>query len=352
MADQNTGTDENKKRHLPWRNIGILFSALGTILFIFAFAFGYFELSKVNIALAQKVSDLEHRMVSSQSEITAVQKSTETLAVALKETDVIKKQQEEILSEWRSTQKGDLAKGEVARAAYLVKIANDHLKFTHQYPLAILLLKRADQLLANLSDPNLSEIKQSITKAITSIEALPVVDPTPLFLRLTAENVQLDHLPLPLREMKAPSKSEGLKTQEVKSQSTKDQTFWDALWDRLITSLNKIVIVRKNITNQPPLLLPEEKTFLYQNLHAQLENAKWAVLYRNQPIYQTSLARALTWVIQYFDQSAPETIAIKKNLSEMLEINIQPTDLNLDLTLQLFNNYLSNSQNVTTPTTP
>src|SRR5438045_770691 len=92
-------------------------------------------------------------------------------------------------------------------------------------------------------------------------------------------------------------------------------------------------------SGQLPLILPDEKIFLYQNLHAQLENAMWAVLQQNADIYQSSLKRASAWVQLYFAQDAAQTKIMLQNLEELQKINIQPTSINLAATLQLFDQY-------------
>ena len=78
--------------------------------------------------------------------------------------------------------------------------------------------------------------------------------------------------------------------------------------------MKKIVIVHYNGSEQLPLVLPDEKIFLYQNLHAQLENAMWAVLHQRAEIYQASVMRAVGWTQRYFDQAAPATQSMISNL--------------------------------------
>ena len=66
--------------------------------------------------------------------------------------------------------------------------------------------------------------------------------------------------------------------------------------ESIVADVKQIVVVRYNASTTLPLVLPEEKSFLYQNLHAEMESAMWAVLHRNPSVYQTSLTRLTSWI--------------------------------------------------------
>src|SRR5690606_13655219 len=78
------------------------------------------------------------------------------------------------------------------------------------------------------------------------------------------------------------------------------------------------------------------KTFLYQNLQASLQNAKWAVLHQNNDVFQSSLTTSMNWIKQYFVQDATETTTMLDSLAELQKLDIQPATVDLDATLQLF----------------
>ncbi|HEX4045654.1 MAG TPA: uroporphyrinogen-III C-methyltransferase, partial [Gammaproteobacteria bacterium] len=86
---------------------------------------------------------------------------------------------------------------------------------------------------------------------------------------------------------------------------------------------------------------PEEKMFLYQNLHAQMEGAMWAVLQHNTAIYQASLARAIVWITHYFDPAAAVSTTLLQQLQTLEKTNLQPATANLADTLQLFDQYFA-----------
>jgi len=321
--------DEEKQPKKPshkWINIGILFSTIGIIIFFSAFGFGYFELSKVNITLARMVSDLQQQSINNQKNINALQKALSDLQQKSQQSQLLSGQQEQFMSEWRSAQKGDLNKWRVAEAQYLVKLADDHLQFSHNVKLAIILLQEADKILQNTEE---NEIRKSIAADLANLQAIPQVDITSLFMRLNAMNNQIDQLSLPFNPLK--TKDNQLSQTSV----TAELPWWKAGLAYSWNALSKIVIVRNN-SNALPLVIPEEKIFLYQNLHAQMEVAMWGLLHRNDVVYKTSLERAAAWIKQYFEQENQQTKTMLLAIVELQKVNLQPPSLNLTNTLQLF----------------
>ena len=335
MTDQNIDEEKTAEgRRANWANVGILFSTLAIIIFVSAFGYGYFQLAKINVSLAHMISDLQKQTAGTQDDISAVQKSVDDLKLAAQKSQELSAQQEQLVSEWRAAQKGDLNKWHVAEAQYLVKLANDQVQFTHNLAMAMTLLQRADQVLENLQDPDLLEIRKSLATAIADLQALPQINVTNLYLRLTGLNNQLDQLPLPINPLKADSAQEPMAAKP-------ELPWWKAGLDRSWHALKQVVVVRYNGSNTLPLVLPEEKMFLYQNLHAQLEDAMWAVLYRDAAVYQASLERALNWTQHYFVQDASETKAMLQNLQELKQMTVEPPVVNFSAMLQLFDTYLA-----------
>jgi uroporphyrin-3 C-methyltransferase len=336
MTDQNTTEEKQPEvRRTNWINGVIFFFTLAIVIFLCAFGYGYFELSKVNIELARRVSDLQARADDNQNEMKALQKSVTDMQQIAQKSQAVSTQQEQVMSEWRAAQKGDLDKWQVAEAQYLTKLADVHLQLAHNIPIAILLLQQADRALQNLQDPKVLEIRKSLVSDIANVQAIPQVDVTSLYLRLSALNEQINKLPLPINPLTADQQ------QNPTSPISKELPWWKAGLEYTWQGLNKIVIVRKNPSGSLPLVLPEEKMFLYQNLHAQMENAMWALLHHNANVYQASLMRASAWTQQYFAQDAQETKTMLQNIEEVRKVNIQPTATNLANTLQTLDRYFA-----------
>ncbi|MBX3708512.1 MAG: uroporphyrinogen-III C-methyltransferase [Gammaproteobacteria bacterium] len=331
--EENQPDNQPKTRFINWASVGIFFSMLALIIFVLAFGYGYFGLSRVNVKLAAMVSDLQSSVVSHQNDVAALKKSVSEMQSILQKAQEFSARQEQIISEWNVAQKGNLNQWQVAEAQYLTKMADDYLQFSYNTNTAVMLLQQADKTLQDIQEPRLLEIRKSLAIDLANLQALPQVDVTSLYLRLNAINDQVDQLSLPVNPLHANNQ------QDAPITVPSGLPWWKAGLEYTWQGLSRVVVVRKNGAAALPLVLPEEKIFLYQNLHAQIENAMWSVLHRNPEVYQASLSRAARWVKQYFDQEVPATKAMLQNIEELKKINIQPPTIHFSNTLQLFNHY-------------
>ena len=285
--------------------------------------------------LNKELSEIKSQINTSQMDTLASQTSLNQMKQTLQKSETRFSEQEQMLSEWRAAQNGDVGKWRVAEAHYLIKLADDHLQLSHNQKMAITLLQQAEKTLQNSQDSNLLEIRKAIANDLANLQALPQVDITSLYLRLSALNEQIDKLPFPANPLASDE------SQNTSTPIAKDLPWWKAAMEYTRQGLNKIVIVRKTGSDNLPLVMPDEKLFLVQNLHVQMESAMWAVLQQNPEIYQASLMRAATWVQQYFAQNAQETKSMLENLEEAKKIDIKPISVNLASTLQLFEQYFA-----------
>lgn len=328
MSEQNFDEKKSVKTKISWGKLGLFITTLALILFIITFGYGYFELSRVNIQLANLFSHLQTQTNSLQNDMSALQQAVQQ---SIQKSQDLAKQQEEIINEYKEVQKADLKKWQMIEANYLVKLANDQLQFSHNHEAALLLLKQADQILQSMTAPQELTIRQSLTKDIANLQAAPAVDTTSIFLKLSSASQQINQLPFPATPLTADT------TPDEKIPET--LPWWKKGLKHSWNVLRKVIVIRKNDINSMPVVLPEEKKFLLQNLQAQLTNAMWAVLQRNSKVYQTSLVLAVDWIKQYFDQNARATQATLQNLSELSKMNVESKSVDLTNTLQLFATY-------------
>lgn len=337
MTDPTTIEEKQPEvSHHALRKTSFFFLLLAIVIAMCALGYGYFQLAKANVALSDKLSLLQKQTTASHDNLMALQTALDALKQETQKSADLSAEQEKMIADWRDAQKGDLNKWYVAEAQYLVTTANDHLQFTHNLALAKVLLERADQVLAKMNEPSVLEIRKSVAVDMANLQALPQIDVTGLYLRLSALNAQLDQLPLPA----SPLKSETPTPAPIQP----GLPWWKAGLAHTWQALSQIVIVRYNGSNALPLVMPDEKAFLYQNLHAEMESAMWAVLQRNADVYQASLARIEEWITPYFVADAPETKTMLQNIQDLRKVNIKPPAVNLSSTLQLFSAYFSQTE--------
>jgi uroporphyrin-3 C-methyltransferase len=341
MTDQQLSNDQSRHDGFKWARIGLFISTLAFVIFILSFGYGFYALTNNNITLSQVISELQKKVTETERNVSDMQQSLSGIQQSLEKSQAVATQQEEVIAEWRAAQKGDVDKWHVAEAQYLVKLANDTMQYSHNAPMALALLKRANQILEKLSDPNLLDIRKSLASDETNLQATQEINVTDLYLRLTALNEQLDKLSLSISPLKANEQST---TTIATSSPSPELSWWRAGLERSWQALSKVVIVRYNGSNALPLVLPEEKIFLYQNMHAQMESAMWAVLHRNASVYQASLTRLISWIEKYFSPDATETKVLLQNLHDLQKINLEPPAINFSNTMQLHDNYVAAAQ--------
>lgn len=336
MSDQPSEMVEEVKpaevKRTNWARVGVIISTLGMIVFVGAFGFGYFQLSKINLSLAKTVMNLQQQNNNTQEQITGLKNSLDGLQQIAQKAQDLTNQQAQMIADWQAAQQGNLVKWYVAETQYLVKLANDQLLFVQNAAMALTLLQRAQQVLENLHDDNLLPIRQSIAADIANLQAQSVQDVSQLYVRLSALDQQFDQLPLPTNPLKENPQA---------TVDTAKLSWWKAGMQRSWEALQKIVVVRYNGSNTLPLLLPDEKIFLYQNLHAQMASVMWAALHHQPEIYRQGLTRLSEWVQKYFMQDAPITKNMLVQLADLQKENLQTASVNLSVTLQQLDAYLT-----------
>jgi len=285
--------------------MSILLAIIAAMVCITGFIYCYLQVVNVDKQFARIHSLLQERELASRQNNLDMQNTINSMQQTLQNANA-----------WH-----------VAEAKYLINLANDQVQYTHQYSLAITLLQQADKALESSQDAQLLEVRKSLATDIANLQALSPIDITALFLQLHAMNDLVDKLQLPVQPLQ-PDTIPPVKSADSKS-----------VW----SVLSKIVIVRKNDANALPLVMPDEKIFLYQNLHAQLESASWGLLHENGAVYAASLANAIKWIQQYFVQDAEVTKNMLQQLSTLQKVNIQPALVTVSNTLQLFDKAIGKS---------
>lgn len=310
--------------------IGIFIVMLALVAFAGAFGYGYFELSKVNVSLARTVDELKQQVVDHQNSLSSLQQSLSSNAT-----------QEPVNT--MAAQQADLNKFYVMEAQSLTKLAGNQLNITRDAAMATVVLQHAQEVLSHVATPDIEPIRQALAANIASLTSVQQVNVDQLYMQLTAIYNQLDQLPLP------PTPLQYSADANAKSKDYGDAPWWKIQWHKTMDMLRKIVIVRYTAGNDMPLVLPEEKMFLYQNLHAQMEVAILGLVNRNQTVYSGGLKQVGDWIQKYFVQDAPLTKEITNQLQILQAINIVPPPVDLAVTMQMFDQYLAQNNTQANP---
>lgn len=325
MTNDSTTQLENAAPVRANNKLALVLISLSLLLVTGAGIYGYFTLT-------QRLSLQLSTTTQMTQQMNTVNGALQDLQQANERSQSLAAEQEKIIADWKRSAAGDLEKWRVAESFYLVKLANDHLQFSHNTQLALTLLQRADAVLQEQSHDGFLDIRKSIAADVAQIEAAPKVNITDIYLQLTGLDTTLNQLPLPYSPLK--------QTEVIAPRNYDAMPWWKATWLKTWDSLRKVIIVRNTTQSTLPLVLPDEKPFLYQNMHAQMESVMWALLVHNNVVYQASLTRLIDWITTYFDQDAAETKTTLEKLKALQALNIEPPAMNVSPTLELFDRYL------------
>jgi uroporphyrin-3 C-methyltransferase len=205
--------------------------------------------------------------------------------------------------------------------------------FSENNSSALPLLERATRMLQMVNDPNLLAIRDAIATAMSALKAQPVLDINKLYGEITALDQTIDKLELPFAPLSTDTKM-------TNDNSDPETPWWKKGLQHSANVLKQVVVVKRNDSKTLPIVMPDEKAYLYQNLHAQVENMIWGLLHHEQVIYQTSIARMQLWINTYYVQNSAVTLSVLDQLKELQGVNLSSQKIDLSPTLKLFEQYL------------
>ena len=208
----------------------------------------------------------------------------------------------------------------LAGVSYLVHLANLRLTVGHDSETALKTLLLAQQALASITDDSVSTLKQALLSDITALRAAPAVHINQTFLEIAALNQQIQALsPIPAK----PDVSLQKTVNQIKSTDEKSS---DLRWyNRALESLKQLkslFVIRHLDQANTPLIAPDMEANLKQNIAIQFNMTQWALLHRDQKIYQSTLQSVSQWLTRYFALSdAKNPIVAQLATLEKMQIN-------------------------------
>jgi uroporphyrin-III C-methyltransferase len=215
---------------------------------------------------------------------------------------------------------------EPADIEHLLLIANDSLILQYDVSTALAALQTADERLRALGDPAFAETRRRLAREIASLQATPRPDITGAAFAITGlqqdlESLTLESLRSPAGERHAPSLADALG--EDGNENGLDAG-WRAMLRDLWTTLGSLVVIRRSDELEGPLIGPEQRVFLNQNLRLKLESARLALLSRDAGNFRHHLDIAQEWLMRYYDDRDPKVAAMLERLEELKGLDIDP----------------------------
>lgn len=300
-------------------------------------AFTVMQLLAVNQRYEKHIADARQSATSTRDSLTEVTEKIATLTSSLDKADATAKEQQQAIASLQAAANGNMNKWLIAESIYLVKMAGNQLAIAKENAPTLSLLQQAQATLARINDENLQTIKQSIADDIATLQNAAPIDVNTLYGQLQTVDSKIETLPLPPTPLSA--------NHEVVTIPT-DAPWWKKGLLKTWQGLQQIVIVRNVSPDALPLVLPDQKIFLMQNLHVQLQQAMLALLQRQQTVYAASLTQTAAWVSRYFVQDDANTIAVLAMITDLQKVSIALPEVDLAALLSQLESYQSAANTV------
>ncbi len=313
---ENGGQSLSAKPDGKGRNKRIVVIVIGSLVVAALGLILWFDISKLRQQNLQLQSAVESLGKSEREQRAAL------LAESREHDQMISARQDSLEQEMQSIRDQfihDRSEWMAAESDYLLRIANRRLTLERDVRGALLALRSVDGLLAEGANPVYLPVREQLRSEIQSLEAITPVDVDGIALELSALSKQLDTLPLAT----APRDIGKTQAQEPQTDDEKSSVvgrFFSAMWSHL----KGMVTVRRLDQKVLPLLPPEQRYFLTQNLRLRLETARLALLRGDAAIYQDNLNTASAWINEYFDHADVTVKHSREELMHLAQINIAP----------------------------
>ena len=248
---------------------------------------------------------------------------------------------------------------QLAEVEYLLRLANQKLLMTSDVISARALLQDADTILLELDDYSLFPIREALAEDLAVLRMVPHLDQEGIYLRLSALSRQVAGLPLlqpegfnksePASQTKAVSTETLLTETESSGWQTVLLGMLKNTWDSF-TSLFRFTTDRTSPVT--PLLTAEDNLLMRQNLRLLIEQAKLALLAREQGIYDESLQQAQRWVERYFEMSGDASLGTLEELQSLSSVSVNPNLPNINRALDAIKQFQSSEKPSGSPESP
>jgi len=229
----------------------------------------------------------------------------------------------------------------VHESEYLIRVAVRSLWLERDARAAIALLQDADQRLSSLNDPQYLPARQAINQDIEQLTLLPKLTTDDTILALMGLNQQVSKLPFnKIAAIDSKEKKQAFKLSENASDWRKNLAkTWQKFLDDFIT-------VRRRDGGVEPLMAPEYRQHLRENLSLKLQLAQWAASQGKAQLFAKTLLDVQHWHQQYFDMDNVANQKFNQRIADLttaiVAVDYPHTLLSLNVISQLVNSSKAN----------
>ena len=225
----------------------------------------------------------------------------------------------------------------LAEAEYYMQIANAQLQLGNNPHLAMLALGMADERVAQMANPALTDVRRAIADELAALEIMEKPDIEGVTLTLASLSRVVDSLPL---------WSVDQATLEDDETADGELTGTARAWASVKGAVTGLVKVTPPDEATKALLTPDTAQLVRNNVALQLQAARLALLRGEQAIFEQSLDDADALLAQYFDLGSAQVVSAQQTITEIRESMITVTAPDISESLRLIRQFRTLSETV------
>jgi uroporphyrin-3 C-methyltransferase len=271
-------------------------------------------------SLQDEVDSIRSALGESDADVSALRDDLEVLPVELRalgrRVEALQGGQLDAEASWLREQ-----------AEYYLVLANNELELGRRVGNAISALELADDILRDLGDPALVDIRIAVAEELQNLRAVPIPDLEGFAANLGGLMARVPDLPM---RAAAPENF------GAPEESLDDiEPGLGRLLERTRGAVTSIIRIERQEEPVGRVLTESERRIIRHQLTLELQIARTAVLERREAVFRASLIAADTILNRDFDRNAQSIIETRRLLGDMMQIELAPPlpDISDSLTL-------------------
>ncbi|HET8707885.1 MAG TPA: uroporphyrinogen-III C-methyltransferase [Pseudomonadales bacterium] len=206
-----------------------------------------------------------------------------------------------------------------AEVEHYVRLSEQVLSLSGDTQYGYALLETADKIAARINEPLARPLRDAFAGDLQTLRNAnrDAIDVDGIFLRLSK---LIDTIP----QLTLPAVTRDEKTPDEQDKQDLDEMTFATATDNFVDYLKSLVEVRRLDEGYKPLVLPDQRIYLEQNLQLLFEQAQLAALRQDQGAFTAALNQAERWIKSYFQTQKPEVKGVLETIADLQKRQIKP----------------------------
>ena len=220
----------------------------------------------------------------------------------------------------------------ISEAEFYVRMANQKLQLQGDIAATITLIENADMALLDSGNNNVFLIREALASSLAELRGVEVIDREGLFIRLGYIRNQVEQIKL-LGEQRGNFKNQAANNLAVVGAENNMKN----VMNTLLNFFSSAFVFRDWKDNSELIFAAGQPSLIRQNIYMMLEQARFAVIAKNNLLYQQSITSSKKWIEKYGTSDPSLKESIMDDIEALVSIDIDPPIPNLNESLRLIN---------------